>query len=54
MKEGVLYYQNLFAGVTNAFEEIKSSVLNELEMSVFTLQQIGSEIEKLSPVPVES
>ena len=54
MKEGILYYQNLFAGVTNAFEEIKSSVLNELEMSVFTLQQIGSEIERLSPIPVES
>ncbi|GGK13730.1 hypothetical protein GCM10007962_04980 [Yeosuana aromativorans] len=54
MQEGVLYYQNLFETVTNAFEEIKDSVLNELEKSVKMLQNIGSEIENLSLIPVNS
>lgn len=54
MKEGILYYQNLFETVTNAFEDIKDSVLNELEKSVKTLQNIGSEIENLSLIPVNS
>lgn len=52
MKEGVLYYQNLFATVTHSFEDIKESVLNELEISVSTLQNISSEIETLSLIPV--
>lgn len=54
MKEGILYYQNLFETVTNAFEDIKDSVLNELEKSVKTLQNIGVEIESLALVPVKS
>lgn len=53
MQEGVLYYQNLFETVTNVFEDIKGSVLKELEMSIQTLQNIGSEIENLSLIPVE-
>ena len=55
MKEGILYYQNLFTGgITNVFEEIKSSVLNELEMGAIALQHIGSEIENLSLIPIKS
>jgi hypothetical protein len=52
MKEGVLYYQNLFTSITNAFEDIKEAVLKELEKSIMTLQNIGLEIENLSPIPV--
>jgi hypothetical protein len=54
MKEGVLYYQNLFTSISNVFEDIKQSVLNELELSVNTLQNIGLEIENLSPIQVAS
>ncbi|WP_339918029.1 hypothetical protein [Yeosuana marina] len=52
MKEGVLYYQNLFATVAHTFEDIKESVLNELEVSMRTLQNVGSEIDNLSLIPV--
>ena len=54
MKEGVLYYQNLFTSITNTFEDIRESVLDELEMSLSTLQNMGSEIENLSLIPVNS
>ncbi len=53
MKEGVLYYQNLFTGITNVFEEIKSSVLIELETGAIVLQHIGLEIENLSLIPIK-
>ncbi len=52
MKAGVLYYQNLFATVAHTFEDIKESVLNELEASMRTLQNVGSEIDNLSLIPV--
>ncbi|WP_338357822.1 hypothetical protein [Yeosuana marina] len=52
MKEGVLYYQNLFATVAHTFEDIKESVLNELEVSMRTLQNVGSEIDNLSLISV--
>jgi len=52
MKEGLLYYQELFTSIKNAFEDIKEAVLNELEKSRITLQNIGLEIENLSPIPV--
>ncbi|WP_166962633.1 hypothetical protein [Yeosuana marina] len=52
MKDGVLYYQNLFAMVAHTFEDIKESVLNELEVSMRTLQNVGSEIDNLSLIPV--
>jgi len=52
MKEGLLYYQELFTSINNAFEDIKEAVLNELEKSRITLQNIGLEIENLSPIPV--
>lgn len=52
MKEGVLYYQNLFSSITHSFEDIKQSVLKELELSENTLQNIVLEIENLSPIQV--
>jgi len=54
MKEGVLYYQKMFSNITNTFEDIKQSVLKELEKSIVTLQNIGLEIEGLSPIAVTS
>jgi len=54
MKEGVLYYQKLFSSITNTFEDIKQSVFKELEKSIDTLQNIGLEIESLSPIAVAS
>jgi hypothetical protein len=54
MKEGILYYQNLFKNFTNTFYEKKQSVLNDLDNGIKTLQDIYSEIERLSLVPVEN
>ena len=54
MKEGVLYYQKMFSSITNTFEDIKQSVFKELEKSIDTLQNIGLEIEGLSPIAVAS
>lgn len=50
MKEGVLYYQNLFKSVKGVFEDIKISALKELEKSELTLNEIHVEIKKLSAV----
>lgn len=52
MKTGVLYYQNLFNGLKDVFEDIKLSALNELEQSELILNEIQLEINKLSVVPV--
>lgn len=54
MKAGVAYYQNMFANVSNAFEDIKSSVLNELEISLNVLQNISVEIENLTWVSLKN
>jgi len=47
MKDGVSYYNHLFRNLKDTFENAKSMVLNELEMSVNTLNQISFEIEQL-------
>jgi hypothetical protein len=54
MKDGILYYQNLFKNFTNTFNEKKQSVLNDLDNGIKTLQDIYSEIERLSLIPVEN
>jgi len=54
MKDGVLYYQNLFKNFTNTFNEKKQSVLNDLDNGIKTLQDIYAEIERLSLIPVEN
>ena len=54
MKEGILYYQNLFKNFTNTFYEKKQAVLNDLDNGIKTLQDIYSEIERLSLIPVEN
>jgi len=47
MKAGVSYYQSLFNGVKDAFEDIKIAVLNELERSEAILTQIQIDIQNL-------
>lgn len=47
MKDGVSYYNHLFRNLKDTFENAKSMVLNELETSVNTLNQISFEIEQL-------
>ena len=54
MKEGVMYYQDLFNNVTNTFKEIKQSVLTDLDNSLSILQNIHLEIEKCSLISVEN
>lgn len=54
MKEGVSYYKHLFSDVSNAFEDIKQAVLNDLEYSAQTLQNIHQEIENRSLVAVKA
>lgn len=48
MKAGVSYYQNLFSDVKHAFTDIKTAVLNELDTSELTLNEIHLEIQNLS------
>jgi len=50
MKEGVSYYHNLFKGLKHTFEDAKSIVLKELEISEITLHHISSEIEQLKKI----
>jgi hypothetical protein len=47
LKDGILYYQNLFSNIKDSFEEVRYSILNELEVSNKSLQLITIEIEKL-------
>ena len=47
LKDGIAYYHNLFSNVKDSFEEVRYSILNELEVSNKSLQLITLEIEKL-------
>ena len=47
LKQGISYYENLFNTIKDNFEDVKSIVLNELNMSKNTLQLITLEIEKI-------
>ena len=53
MKEGILYYQNLFNNISNVFEDKKQMIIKELEMGTEVLERIHSEIESLIPIPVK-
>lgn len=46
LKDGITYYQNVFNTVYNHFNEIKSSLVKELDKSKDKLNQITVEIEK--------
>lgn len=48
MKTGIGYYQGLFETVKHSFEDIKTTVLTELENSEAVLNQIQSDIQNLS------
>ena len=48
MKEGVSYYKSMFYELKNTFEDIKETVLNELDISDTTLSLIKGEIENRS------
>lgn len=47
LKEGVSYYENIFGNIKIAFESSKSQILNDLDNSKVTLNQIHSEIDDL-------
>jgi len=53
MKEGVLYYQNLFNNISNVFEDKKQMIIKELELGAEVLETIQAEIESLIPIPVK-
>ncbi|OBQ57141.1 hypothetical protein JJL45_01375 [Tamlana sp. s12] len=48
MKAGVAYYQELFNGVKDSFQDIRSSVLSELEKTEAVLNQMQLDIQNLS------
>ena len=50
MREGISYYHNLFNGLKHTFEDSKSVVLKELEISEITLHHISLEIEHLKSI----
>jgi len=45
LEEGISYYQNLFLDIRNSFQEVKSLLLNELELSNATLQLITLDLK---------
>ncbi|MBG6133248.1 hypothetical protein IWQ47_004656 [Aquimarina sp. EL_43] len=47
LKEGVSYYENIFGSIKIAFESSKSQILNDLDNSKVTLNEINSEIDDL-------
>jgi len=47
LKVGISYYQDLFSNMKDSFEDVKSIVLNELELSNNSLKLITLEIENL-------
>jgi len=53
MKDGILYYENLFNNISNVFEDKKQLIIKELEMGTEVLERIHSEIESLIPIPVK-
>lgn len=54
MKEGIVYYQNLFNNISNVFEDKKQMIIKELEAGSEMLERIHSEIESLIPIPVKA
>ncbi|MCK5401342.1 MAG: hypothetical protein KAJ28_06875 [Flavobacteriaceae bacterium] len=50
LQEGVNYYQDLFSSIKNTFEEAKSNIFNELELSKSKLQLISVEIENCEKI----
>lgn len=52
MDAGIRYYQELFGHVTDKFQEIKSSILNQLDTDQDKLNQINEQIEELDMVTV--
>lgn len=54
MKEGISYYHHLFSSLKHSFEDIKETVLTELETNANALQQINKDIERLILVPVKA
>jgi hypothetical protein len=47
LKEGIDYYYRLFTGLKDIFEDIKSSILSDLDTSKKNLHLLNLEIEKL-------
>ena len=50
LEEGISYYQNLFLDIRNSFQEVKSLLLNELELSNATLQLITLDLKNKSKI----
>jgi hypothetical protein len=48
LEEGISYYDDLFNGLKNKFEDTRSAILKELDSAKQTLQNIILEIENLS------
>jgi len=48
LNEGINYYQSLFSNIKDRFEDTKTSILDELETSKKSLQQLHQEIESLT------
>ena len=53
MKDGILYYENLFNNISSVFEDKKQMIIKELEMGTEVLERIHIEIESLIPIPVK-
>ncbi len=48
LKEGISYYQNLFSGLKDKFEDTKTEILNDLSRSNVALHLLRLEIENVS------
>lgn len=52
MKEGILYYQNLFNNISNTFQDKKQLIIQDLEIIADSLERIHFEIENLVPIKI--
>ncbi|GGZ84269.1 hypothetical protein [Algibacter mikhailovii] len=50
MMAGVSYYQSLFVNVKGSFQDVKATILHELERTELTLNQIQADIQNMSVV----
>src|SRR5690606_38452748 len=48
LNEGIAYYQNLFDGIKDRFQDSKSTILKELDKGKNVLNQLKTRIEALS------
>lgn len=53
LMDGVSYYREMFSEVKNKFQNMKTTVFNDLEKAKFSIEELLTEIQNLSMKPVK-